>query len=171
MTSTAFRHRRQPVRRPRRRHQHDAPPDPGQGARWSTWATTARSRTSCARPSARTPTASRCRAYQGGHNEYFKYMVDMLAERGAEHIRCSAAVAAPSRPEEIRSCRTTASSASTTRNDGMKMGLKEMIEDLWRRTRAGARGWTPPFRSRPTEDEISIGRMLVGDRGGPISRA
>ena len=26
-------------------------------------------------------------SYQGGHVEYFKYMVDMLAERGASHIR------------------------------------------------------------------------------------
>ena len=26
-------------------------------------------------------------SYQGGHNEYFRYMVDMLRELGAEHIR------------------------------------------------------------------------------------
>jgi len=26
-------------------------------------------------------------SYQGGHNEYFKYMVDLLKERGASHIR------------------------------------------------------------------------------------
>jgi isobutyryl-CoA mutase len=26
-------------------------------------------------------------SYQGGHNEYFRYMVDMLREHGAEHIR------------------------------------------------------------------------------------
>ena len=28
-----------------------------------------------------------CSSYQGGHNEYFRYMVDMLREQGAEHIR------------------------------------------------------------------------------------
>ena len=32
-------------------------------------------------------TAFACSSYQGGHNEYFRYMVDMLRERGAEHIR------------------------------------------------------------------------------------
>src|SRR5579883_1883422 len=26
-------------------------------------------------------------SYQGGHNEYFRYMVDMLRERGAAHVR------------------------------------------------------------------------------------
>ena len=26
-------------------------------------------------------------SYQGGHNEYFKYMYDLLKERGAEHIK------------------------------------------------------------------------------------
>ena len=33
-------------------------------------------------------------SYQGGHVEYFKYMVDLLKQRGGAHIRCSVAAAA-----------------------------------------------------------------------------
>ena len=43
-------------------------------------------------------------SYQGGHTEYFKYMVDMLRERGAGHIR----------PKKSRNCSSTGWSASTT---------------------------------------------------------
>src|SRR5579875_1297490 len=41
-------------------------------------------------------------SYQGGHVEYFKYMVDMLRERGAEHIRVFGGGGGTITPEEIR---------------------------------------------------------------------
>ncbi len=41
-------------------------------------------------------------SYQGGHVEYFKYMVDMLAERGAGHIRVFGGGGGTITPEEIR---------------------------------------------------------------------
>jgi methylmalonyl-CoA mutase len=54
-------------------------------------------------------------SYQGGHVEYFKYMVDMLKERGAAHIRVFGGGGGTITPEEIASCRLMASSASTIR--------------------------------------------------------
>ena len=53
-------------------------------------------------------------SYQGGHVEYFKYMVDMLREKGASHIRVFGGGGAPSPPRKSASLRPTASSASTT---------------------------------------------------------
>src|SRR5690348_8729702 len=41
-------------------------------------------------------------SYQGGHLEYFKYMVDMLRERGAPHIRVFGGGGGTITPEEIR---------------------------------------------------------------------
>lgn len=41
-------------------------------------------------------------SYQGGHVEYFKYMVDMLKERGAGHIRVFGGGGGTITPEEIR---------------------------------------------------------------------
>ena len=42
-----------------------------------------------------------CSSYQGGHNEYFKYMVDMLRERNAGHIRVFGGGGGTITPEEI----------------------------------------------------------------------
>ena len=53
-------------------------------------------------------------SYQGGHMEYFKYMKDLLDERGAGHIRIFGGGGAPSCRKKFRSCTTTASNASTT---------------------------------------------------------
>ena len=41
-------------------------------------------------------------SYQGGHNEYFKYMYDLLKERGCEHIRIVGGGGGVILPEEIR---------------------------------------------------------------------
>ena len=40
-------------------------------------------------------------SYQGGHVEYFKYMVDMLREKGAAHIRVFGGGGGTITPEEI----------------------------------------------------------------------
>src|SRR5258708_10890795 len=40
-------------------------------------------------------------SYQGGHNEYFRYMVDMLKERQAEHIRLVAGGGGTISPQEV----------------------------------------------------------------------
>ena len=41
-------------------------------------------------------------SYQGGHNEYFRYMVDLLKERGAEHIRIFGGGGGVILPQEIK---------------------------------------------------------------------
>ncbi len=40
-------------------------------------------------------------SYQGGHVEYFKYMVDMLKQRGASHVRVFGGGGGTITPEEI----------------------------------------------------------------------
>jgi methylmalonyl-CoA mutase len=53
-------------------------------------------------------------SYQGGHVEYLKYMVDMLKERNARHIRVFAGGGGTITPRKSASSKPTASSASTT---------------------------------------------------------
>ena len=77
-------------------------------------------------------------SYQGGHVEYFKYMVDMLKERGAAHIRVFGGGGGTITPEEIRELQDYGVERIYHPNDGMSMGLVAMIEDLVRRT--GKRG-------------------------------
>ena len=76
-------------------------------------------------------------SYQGGHVEYFKYMVDMLKERGAAHIRVFGGGGGTITPEEIRELQAYGVERIYHPNDGMHMGLVAMIEDVVARARSG----------------------------------
>ena len=72
-------------------------------------------------------------SYQGGHVEYMKYMVDMLRERNAGHIRVVGGGGGTITPEEIRELEDYGVERIYHPNDGMKLGLVEMIEDVVQR--------------------------------------
>ncbi|WP_426688511.1 methylmalonyl-CoA mutase family protein [Rhodanobacter ginsengiterrae] len=100
-------------------------------------------------------------SYQGGHVEYFKYMVDMLRERGAGHIRVFGGGGGTITPEEIRELQAYGVERIYHPNDGMKLGLVEMIEDVMERTRAAVAKRVETAASHvDIDDEISIGHML-----------
>ena len=69
-------------------------------------------------------------SYQGGHVEYFKYMIDMLKEKGAGHIRVFGGGGGTITPEEIRDRQVVGVERIYHPNEGMKLGLVEMIEDV-----------------------------------------
>ena len=72
-------------------------------------------------------------SYQGGHVEYFRYMVDMLRERGAGYIRVFGGGGGTITPEEIAALQAYGVERIYPPNDGMHMGLVTMIEDVVRR--------------------------------------
>ena len=74
-------------------------------------------------------------SYQGGHNEFFKYMVDMLAERGAGHIQVFGGGGGTITPDEVRELQNQGVNRIYHPEDGMRMGLSEMIRDLVGRTK------------------------------------
>lgn len=98
-------------------------------------------------------------SYQGGHVEYFKYMVDMLRERGASHIRVFGGGGGTITPEEIRELQAYGVERIYHPNDGMHMGLVAMIEDVVRRAEAARMPIEKPHQV-DLSDEIAIGRML-----------
>ncbi len=98
-------------------------------------------------------------SYQGGHVEYFKYMVDMLKQRGAGHIRVFGGGGGTITPEEIRELQAYGVERIYHPNDGMHMGLVAMIEDVVRRAGAARQPVEKPHRVE-FSDEIGIGRML-----------
>ena len=116
-------------------------------------------------------------SYQGGHVEYFKYMVDMLKEHGAAHIRVFGGGGGTITPEEIRELQAYGVERIYHPNDGMKLGLTEMIEDVMRRTReaadrrAGAEQATAVAPRVDIDDEISIGHMLSSIEEGQLPEA
>src|SRR3977135_875455 len=85
-------------------------------------------------------------SYQGGHDEYFRYMVDMLRERGYEHIRVLVGGGGTISPEEGAALEEYGSETRYTPGDGRSMGLVGMIEDVMRRVRAATR---PGYEFRP----------------------
>jgi isobutyryl-CoA mutase len=98
-------------------------------------------------------------SYQGGHVEYFKYMVDMLKERGASHIKVFGGGGGTITPDEIRELQDYGVERIYHPNDGMHMGLVAMIEDVVRRAGEARQGTITPDEV-DIDDEISVGRML-----------
>ncbi len=112
-------------------------------------------------------------SYQGGHVEYFKYMVDMLRERGAGHIKVFGGGGGTITPEEIRELQAYGVERIYHPNDGMKMGLVEMIEDVVARaaTARDASARDAGTEAPAIEDEIGIGRVLSQLEDGGHSEA
>ncbi len=69
-------------------------------------------------------------SYQGGHNEYFKYMYDLLQERGAGHIKIFGGGGGVILPKEIDKLMAYGITRIFSPDDGRKMGLQGMINDL-----------------------------------------
>ncbi|KRG70984.1 methylmalonyl-CoA mutase family protein [Pseudoxanthomonas dokdonensis] len=115
-------------------------------------------------------------SYQGGHVEYFKYMVDMLKERGAGHVRVFGGGGGTITPEEIAELQGYGVERIYHPNDGMKMGLVEMIEDVVERTGAARAqlqesGAADDVEQAVIADESSIGRMLSAIEDGIFSES
>jgi methylmalonyl-CoA mutase len=110
-------------------------------------------------------------SYQGGHVEYFKYMVDMLKEKGAAHIRVFGGGGGTITPEEIKELQAYGVERIYHPNDGMKLGLTEMIEDVMQRAgRAAAQRAPDTAASKVSvDDEISIGHMLSAIEEGKLA--
>ncbi|MBW8051874.1 MAG: methylmalonyl-CoA mutase family protein [Cytophagales bacterium] len=69
-------------------------------------------------------------SYQGGHIEYLKYMVDLLKEKGAGHIKIFAGGGGTILPEEIKELEVYGITRIYSPDDGREMGLQGMINDL-----------------------------------------
>ena len=69
-------------------------------------------------------------SYQGGHNEYFKYMYDLLKEKGAGHIKIFGGGGGVILPEEIKELMDYGITKIYAPDDGREMGLQGMINDL-----------------------------------------
>jgi len=73
-------------------------------------------------------------SYQGGHNEYFKYMYDLLVEKGAGHIKIFGGGGGVILPEEIKELMDYGITRIYSPDDGRAMGLQGMINDLVERS-------------------------------------
>jgi isobutyryl-CoA mutase len=73
-------------------------------------------------------------SYQGGHTEYFKYMYDLLQQKGAGHIKIFGGGGGTILPEEIKELHDYGITRLYHPDDGRSMGLQGMINDLVQRS-------------------------------------
>jgi methylmalonyl-CoA mutase len=73
-------------------------------------------------------------SYQGGHTEYFKYMHDLLKERGAGHIKIFGGGGGVILPAEIKELQDYGITKIYSPDDGRKMGLQGMINNMLEQT-------------------------------------
>ncbi len=92
-------------------------------------------------------------SYQGGHVEYFKYLRDLLCEAGCEQVRIFGGGGGVITPEEIRELEAYGITRIYSPEDGRRMGLQGIINDMLARS---------DFDPCPTaEGELT----RLGDRG------
>ncbi|MFL6673667.1 MAG: fused isobutyryl-CoA mutase/GTPase IcmF [Massilia sp.] len=69
-------------------------------------------------------------SYQGGHVEYFKYMIDLLRERGGAHIKVFGGGGGVIVPHEIEELHAYGATRIFSPEDGQRMGLVGMIRSM-----------------------------------------
>ncbi len=83
-------------------------------------------------------------SYQGGHVEYFKYMYDLLKEKGCGHIKIFGGGGGVILPHEIEELHAYGITRIYSPDDGRAMGLQGMINDVLRQC-----DFIPPKRTNP----------------------
>ncbi|AMV41237.1 fused isobutyryl-CoA mutase/GTPase IcmF [Paraburkholderia caribensis] len=83
-------------------------------------------------------------SYQGGHVEYFRYLVDLLRERGGERIKVFGGGGGVIVPDEIAALQRYGVERIYSPHDGQRLGLQGMIDDMIARCRDAARADTQP---------------------------
>jgi methylmalonyl-CoA mutase len=111
-------------------------------------------------------------SYQGGHIEYFRYMYDLLKERGAGHIKIFGGGGGVILPEEIRELMDYGIARIYSPDDGRAMGLQGMINDLVEKSDA-ATGRTVSFTPEELhpDNHLLIGRLISAAENYPEENA
>jgi isobutyryl-CoA mutase len=93
-------------------------------------------------------------SYQGGHLEYFKYMIDLLRERGGAHIQVFGGGGGVIVPAEIRELQDYGVARIYSPEDGQKMGLQGMINDMLARC-----DFSPVEKAKPELKQGDFGSL------------
>ncbi|HEX2493335.1 MAG TPA: methylmalonyl-CoA mutase family protein [Steroidobacter sp.] len=99
-------------------------------------------------------------SYQGGHNEYFTYMIDMLREKGVEHIRVVVGGGGTIAPAEIEALERYGVERIYTPEDGRRIGLEGMIDDVFARAHRAKRPPPDFFGQLNAHDHVAIARAI-----------
>lgn len=108
-------------------------------------------------------------SYQGGHVEFFKYMRDLLDQNGCGHIKIFGGGGGTILPEEIRELHNYGITRIYSPDDGRKMGLEGMIEDVIRQCDFNLNGtgvYQKPMTLGEVKDIRTIARKITNAENG-----
>ena len=109
-------------------------------------------------------------SYQGGHNEFFRYMIDRLRELGADHIKVFGGGGGTITPDEIATLMEYGVERIYHPHDGMELGLEAMIRDLVSRTVAARRSSSVP-QTIQRDSTIDIAETISAIEEGVFDEA
>lgn len=112
-------------------------------------------------------------SYQGGHVEFFKYMKDLLEENGCGHIKIFGGGGGTILPDEIEELHRYGITRIYSPDDGRKMGLEGMIEDVIKHSEAKGQkpeSWNGTLPLDEVKDVRRISRAIsIAEAGGDYS--
>ena len=107
-------------------------------------------------------------SYQGGHNEYFKYMFDLLKEKGAGHVKIFGGGGGTILPTEIEDLHNYGIARIYSPDDGRKMGLQGMINDLLQQADFPlGEKLDGQFKKLSPSDHAGLGRLITAAENFP----
>lgn len=111
-------------------------------------------------------------SYQGGHVEYFKYMIDALRARGGEHIQVFGGGGGVIVPAEIRELQDYGVARIYSPEDGQRMGLAGMIADMVRRCDIDLAAYAPTTLEPVAKgDRRALAQLITALESGRIDPA
>src|SRR5262245_5448778 len=111
-------------------------------------------------------------SYQGGHIEYFKYLIDCLRERGGENIKVFGGGGGVIVASEIRELEAYGVTRIYSPEDGQKMGLQGMINDMLARCDEDLSQHAPrEIGAVKQGDRRALARLLTGLENGSVAPA
>ncbi len=108
-------------------------------------------------------------SYQGGHVEFFKYMKDLLDENGCGHIKIFGGGGGTILPQEIEELQNYGIARIYSPDDGRKMGLEGMIEDVIKQCETPLNGkadYKRPMTLGEVKDVRKIAREITNTENG-----
>jgi methylmalonyl-CoA mutase len=111
-------------------------------------------------------------SYQGGHVEFFKYMKDLLEENGCGHIKIFGGGGGTILPQEVAELHQYGITRIYSPDDGRKMGLEGMIEDVIKQcdfTLNGNGAYNKPMSLGEVKDIRQIARHITNAENEVVS--
>jgi len=108
-------------------------------------------------------------SYQGGHVEFFKYMKDLLDENGCGHIKIFGGGGGTILPQEIKELHEYGITRIYSPDDGRKMGLEGMIEDVIKQCDFNLNGngeYKGPMSLGEVKDVRKVARLITNAENG-----